>query len=182
MAASGITGSSQVIGLLHSASSFFKHPAARGRPEQAASEASRKRSQSNATPIRFSFRHTIWQVLLNRSLRTKSVKRSGIKSGVATSSAAPVSERSLTVQSIPPPPNSIVPAFKMRRRWASRCSSMMETFDGDAAIPSEAPLGVRLQAAAYTSLTSQANDGSILFSVRWIQRTPEYKNIIDSTF
>lgn len=63
MAASGITGSSQVIGLLHSASSFFKHPAARGRPEQAASEASRKRSQSNATPIRFSFRHTIWQVL-----------------------------------------------------------------------------------------------------------------------
>jgi hypothetical protein len=59
---------------------------------------------------------------------------------------------------------------------------MIETFDGDAAIPSEAPLGVRLQAAAYTSLTSQANDGSILFSVRWIQRTPEYKNIIDSTF
>jgi hypothetical protein len=74
----------------------------------------------------------------DRSLRTKSVKRSGMKSGVTTSSAAPVSERFLTVQSIPPPPNSIVPAFNMRRRWATRCSSMTVTFDGDAAMPLEA--------------------------------------------
>jgi len=29
-----------------------------------------------------------------------------------------------TVQSIPPPPNSIVPAFNIRRRGALRCSFM----------------------------------------------------------
>jgi hypothetical protein len=34
------------------------------------------------------------------------------------------SEMFRTVQSIPPPPNSIVPAFNMRRRGAIRCSSM----------------------------------------------------------
>src|SRR6202022_1851020 len=58
-------------------------------------------------------------------LGTKSVKRSGIKSGVTTSSAAPVSEKFLTVQSIAPPPNSIVPALRTRFRVAMRFSLMV---------------------------------------------------------
>jgi hypothetical protein len=41
------------------------------------------------------------------------------KSGVATSSAAPVSESLRTVQSIVPPPNEMVPAFRMRWRGAA---------------------------------------------------------------
>jgi hypothetical protein len=62
---------------------------------------------------------------LGLSARHKSVKRSGIKSRVTTSSAAPVSERFLTVQSIAPPPNSIVPALRTRFRDAMRFSLMV---------------------------------------------------------
>jgi hypothetical protein len=61
----------------------------------------------------------------NWALGTKSVKRSGMNNGVSTWSAAPVSNRLRTVQSMPPPPKSIVPAFKMRRRGAIRCSFMV---------------------------------------------------------
>ena len=50
--------------------------------------------------------------------RYKSVKRSGINKGVTTSSAAPVSEMLRTMQSIPPSPNPMVPAFNVRRRSA----------------------------------------------------------------
>jgi hypothetical protein len=49
---------------------------------------------------------------------------SGMKSGVTTSSAAPVSEMLLTVQSIVPPPNAIDPALITRRRGAIRWSSI----------------------------------------------------------
>ena len=53
-----------------------------------------------------------------------------MKSGVTTSSAAPPAETLRTVQSIPPPPNEIVPAFSTRRRGATRCSPM-RVFDKD---------------------------------------------------
>src|SRR5258706_9465 len=39
-----------------------------------------------------------------------------MKSGLTTSSAAPASETLRTIQSIAPPPDSIEPAFKVRRR------------------------------------------------------------------
>ena len=81
-------------------------------------------AQSNATPMRFSLRQTMWHGRFNWSDGTNSVKRSGMNKGVTTSSAAPVSEILRTVQSIPPPPNSIVPAFKVRWRGAIRGSSM----------------------------------------------------------
>jgi len=45
-----------------------------------------------------------------------------MNSGVTTSSAAPVSEMLRTVQSIPAPPNDIVPAFSIRCLGAIRCS------------------------------------------------------------
>jgi hypothetical protein len=44
----------------------------------------------------------------------------GNKSGLTTSSAAPVSERLRTIQSTTPPPDSIEPVFKIRRRGAIR--------------------------------------------------------------
>jgi hypothetical protein len=81
-------------------------------------------AQSNATPMRLSLRQTMWHGRFNCSDGTNSVKRSGMNKGVTTSSAAPVSETLRTVQSIPPPPNSIVPAFKVRCRAAIRVSSM----------------------------------------------------------
>ena len=58
------------------------------------------------------------------SLGTHSVNRSGMNRGVTTSSAAPVSDMLRMVQSIPPPPNSMVPAFSFRWRGAIRFSSM----------------------------------------------------------
>jgi hypothetical protein len=55
--------------------------------------------------------------------RLKHAKRAG-PSGLAMSRAAPVAEILRTVQSIAPPPNSIVPAFNMRCLAAIRCSSI----------------------------------------------------------
>jgi len=68
---------------------------------------------SNATPIRFCFRQTTSQGSFQRSARTTIVNRSGIRSRVTTSRAAPVSEILRTVQSITPP-------RKMRLRGARR--------------------------------------------------------------
>jgi hypothetical protein len=70
------------------------------------------RPQSNSTPIRFSARRTMWHCRLSLSLWMYSTNLSGIKSGVTTSKAAPLSQRFLTVQSTAPPPNSMVPAFR----------------------------------------------------------------------
>jgi len=53
----------------------------------------------------------------------RSVKFSGMPTGEVTSSAAPVSEKFRTVQSIAPPPNEIFPDFSSRRRGAVLCSS-----------------------------------------------------------
>ena len=52
--------------------------------------------------------------------RHKKRKAVGDEEWLTTSSAAPVSEMFRTVQSIPPPLNSIVPAFSVRRRAAIR--------------------------------------------------------------
>ena len=80
--------------------------------------------KSNAMPIRLSLRQATWQGRFNWSVGTIKVKRSGMKSGVTTSRAAPLSEMFLTVQSIAPPPNAIDPALSIRRRGAIRCSSI----------------------------------------------------------
>jgi hypothetical protein len=47
----------------------------------------------------------------------------GYAEGEMTSSAAPLSEKFRTVQSMAPPPNEILPAFNSRRRAAALCSS-----------------------------------------------------------
>ena len=72
------------------------------------------RPQSKATPIRLSLRQTTWQRRCKPSVGRTSVNWVGIPSGLATSSAAPVSDKLRTAQSIALPPNSIVPAFKTR--------------------------------------------------------------------
>jgi hypothetical protein len=79
--------------------------------------------QSKVTPIRLSLRQTIWQGRFRLSDWTISLNRSGMKSGVTTSRAAPVSEILRTVQSIAPPPKLMDPALRTRRRGAIRCSS-----------------------------------------------------------
>jgi hypothetical protein len=63
------------------------------------------------------------------STSSAKVKASGISTGLITSSAAPVSEKSRTVQLIPPPPsNVIVPAFSTRCFGDFRSSSMAFNF------------------------------------------------------
>src|SRR5258708_36628682 len=78
--------------------------------------------QSNATPMRFSLRQTTWQG--RRKPSATSVKCSGIPIGLVTSSAAPVLDQLRTMQSIAPPLNSMVPAFKTQCRGAVRLSSL----------------------------------------------------------
>jgi hypothetical protein len=51
-------------------------------------------------------------------------KLSGMPTGLVTSSAAPIFDMLRTMQSIAPPPNSIVPAFKTRWRANIRFSFM----------------------------------------------------------
>jgi hypothetical protein len=51
--------------------------------------------------------------------------------GLATSSTAPVFDKLRTRQSMPPPLNAMVPAFKTRCRNAIRCSSMAKTYASD---------------------------------------------------
>jgi hypothetical protein len=79
--------------------------------------------QSNVTPIRHSLRQTTRQGGLRPSDGTIKVNLSGMKSGVTTSRAAPVSEMLRMVQSITPPPKLIDPALSTRRRGAVLCSS-----------------------------------------------------------
>ena len=78
----------------------------------------------NLTPIRFSLRQTTVQARCVPSAWMNRVNRSGMPTGLLTSSAAPVSEKLRTVQSIAPPPNSMVPAFSTRCLALSRRSSM----------------------------------------------------------
>src|SRR5262245_4592679 len=89
---------------------------AANRPEPFGQVALRRR-YSNATPIRFSLRHTTRHGQWRPSAGTNRVKCAGMPTGLVTSSAAPVADQFLMVQSIAPPPNSIVAAF--RTRWRS---------------------------------------------------------------
>jgi hypothetical protein len=79
-------------------------------------------SQTNLTPIRRSFRQSTRQAKCDPSLGIAKVNVAGMPTGVATSSAAPLVERLRTVQSIAPPPNSIVPLFNTRCRGVARFS------------------------------------------------------------
>ena len=82
--------------------------------------------QPKATPNRFCLRHTTRHGRLRPSVSTISLNRSGMKSGVTTSRAAPVSDKLRTVQSIVSPPQLMDPPLKMRRRGAALCSFMSE--------------------------------------------------------
>ena len=81
--------------------------------------------QSNVTPIRHPFRHTMWQGRCNPSPGTTNANVSGMPTWLDTSSAAPVLDRLRTVQSMAPPPKSIVPAFNTRCRAACRVSTII---------------------------------------------------------
>jgi hypothetical protein len=73
-------------------------------------------SHSNTTPIRRSLRQTTRQGRCRPSLGRTSVNFSGMPTGLATSSAAPLFDTLRMVQSIALPPNSIVPALNTRFR------------------------------------------------------------------
>jgi hypothetical protein len=68
-----------------------------------------------------------------------------MKSGVTTSSAAPVSEMLRTVQSIAAPPNDIVPAFSIRCLAAIRCSFIGSRCAGNPRNPYGADLSASLR-------------------------------------
>ncbi len=68
-----------------------------------------------ATPIRYPLRQTTWQGRRSPSQGTTNVNCAGIPVWFDTVSAAPVSDRSRTLHSVAPSPNSIVPA-KTRAR------------------------------------------------------------------
>ena len=69
---------------------------------------------SNATPIRNSVRRMTRHGSLNPSSGTTNVNFAGTAVGLDTSSAAPVIERSRTVQGISSPPYSIWAGFMTR--------------------------------------------------------------------
>jgi hypothetical protein len=75
------------------------------------------------TAIQDGFRQTTRQGVWMLSEPITSVNLSGMPTGEITSSAAPVSEKFRTVQSIAPLPNEIFPNFSSRRRGAVLCSS-----------------------------------------------------------
>lgn len=79
--------------------------------------------QSNATPIRFSLRQTMWQGMRTPSALKTRLKRSGRPMGLVTSSAAPPIDMFRMTQLIASPPNSIVPAINTRFRWVARLST-----------------------------------------------------------
>jgi hypothetical protein len=80
--------------------------------------------QTNLTPIRLSLRQSTRQAKCNPSLGIAKLNVAGMPTGVATSSAAPFVETLRTVQSIAPPPNSIVPLFNTRCRGVARFSTI----------------------------------------------------------
>jgi hypothetical protein len=88
-----------------------------------------------------------------------SVKRSGMKSGVTTSSAAPVSEMLRTVQSIAAPPNDIVPAFSIRCLAAIRCSFIGSRCAGNLRNPYGADLSASLRETNTCSKDSGSRSG-----------------------
>lgn len=79
---------------------------------------------SNATPIRFSERHTGWQRRANRSVAIISVNDAGRPTGFATSRPAPLDDKFRTMQSMRPPLKAIAPLLKTLRRGAIRFSIM----------------------------------------------------------
>ena len=99
-----------------------KVPAAQGRKLIYSSKGG-EAVQSNATPIRFSLRQTMWQGMRTPSALKTRLKRSGRPMGLVTSSAAPPIDMFRMTQLIASPPNSIVPAINTRFRWVARLST-----------------------------------------------------------
>jgi len=95
------------------------------------SDNSRVLLPSNWNPILISYemnpdlnvRQTTRQGIWMWSESIRSVKCSGMPTGEVTSSAAPVSDKFRTVQSMAPPPNCNLPDFNSVRRGAVLCSS-----------------------------------------------------------
>src|ERR1700730_15178367 len=81
-------------------------------------------SYSSATPIRKPVRRTTRHGSSNPSSDTTNVNFAGIPDGSDTSSAAPVIDRSRSVQVILSPPYSICAGFMTRQRGAARVSTM----------------------------------------------------------
>lgn len=77
---------------------------------------------ANVTPIRVSFRQTTRQGRRERFAGITRSNLSGMPTGLATSSAAPVADKFRTTQVIVLPRNSMLPDFRTRRRDAERFS------------------------------------------------------------
>jgi hypothetical protein len=82
------------------------------------------------------------------SLGRTSVNFSGMPTGLATSSAAPLFDILRMVQSIALPPNLIVPALNTRFRWVVRFSTMIWLWDHCPKTPPDEIMGGANQESA----------------------------------
>src|SRR6266568_8100507 len=128
-------------GLLRMRSNLLKHNNLMLRSERrerleawAASDSPISHSQYysalNATPMRLSLTQATRHGRLAILPDIRRLNSPGMPTGLATSSWAPVSEMLRTTQSMVPPLNSMVPAFKVRCRGAARLFSRLRSSSG----------------------------------------------------